>query len=181
MTDLLAALVDIRPVDSSDGRRNKRHTTSPADRSLSLGGSTRVPYPEPTSAATTAVMRGNRSRDTRPEVRLRSELHRRGLRFRKDFPLRAGGRTIRVDIVFTRRRLAVFVDGCFWHGCPDHGRSPRSNKEYWTAKLARNAERDSSTNEALAAAGWHVLRLWEHDSPDAAASAVESKLQALAR
>lgn len=155
--------------------------SSPDDKSLSLGDSIRVPYPAPTSAAVTAVMKGNRSRDTRPEVRLRSELHRRGLRFRKDYVIQLDGRRIRADIVFTRQRLAVFVDGCFWHGCPQHGRRPRSNAEYWAAKLARNAERDRMANDALVAAGWRVLRLWEHENPEEAASSVMAALRDLVR
>jgi DNA mismatch endonuclease (patch repair protein) len=87
-------------------------------------------------------MEANRRRDTAPEVRLRSLLHRAGLRFRCDHPIRIDGRIVRVDIVFTRRRLAVFVDGCFWHGCAEHGQIPQANRDYWAAKLTRNAQRD---------------------------------------
>jgi DNA mismatch endonuclease (patch repair protein) len=112
-------------------------------------------------------MKGNRKRDTKPEVRLRSVLHAAGLRFRKDFPIRPddGGRLIRVDLAFTRRRVAVFVDGCFWHGCPSHGTQPRSNPDYWRLKLARNIERDREVDQRLHAAGWTVVRLWEHEHP----------------
>jgi DNA mismatch endonuclease (patch repair protein) len=121
-------------------------------------------------------MRGNRKRDTRPEVRLRSELHSRGLRFRKDYLIRAPSVRVRVDIAFPRPRLAVFVDGCFWHGCPEHGTVPRSNARYWSAKLARNRERDEFVDECLEAEGWTVFRIWEHAEPVDAASLVEEML-----
>lgn len=108
-------------------------------------------------------MASNRRRDTVPEVRLRSALHRRGLRFRVDMPIPARDRRpIRPDIVFTQSRLAVFVDGCFWHGCPDHGSSPRANADYWVPKLARNKQRDVEADRLLRLAGWSVLRVWEH-------------------
>ena len=126
--------------------------------------------PLPTSAKASAVMRANVRTDTRPEKRLRSELHRMGLRFRKDYPIRGlGGRPVRPDIVFTRAQVAVFVDGCFWHRCPIHGSVPRSNTDYWGPKLARNVERDHEVDARLEAAGWDIVRVWEHeDAPDAA-------------
>ena len=117
-------------------------------------------------------MKGNRSRDTRPEVRLRSALHRRGLRFRKEYAVHLADRRVKVDIAFTRDRIAVFVDGCFWHGCPEHGHQPRSNTHYWGPKLDRNRARDVAATRGLEEAGWRVLRLWEHVPPDDAASAV---------
>ena len=122
-----------------------------------------VAYPHPKSSAVSAAMRGNRRRDTRPEVALRSALHRLGLRFRADYfvPLR-DARGIRVDIAFTRLQVAVMVDGCFWHGCPEHGHVPSRNPQYWPAKFARNAVRDRLVNERLEERGWHVLRIWEH-------------------
>lgn len=107
-------------------------------------------------------MRGNRRADTRPEVDLRSALHRLGLRFRKDHRVQAGDVRVKVDVAFTRRRLAVFVDGCYWHSCPEHGHVPIANAQYWPAKLARNRARDRRVNEALRRGGWIVLRLWEH-------------------
>jgi len=107
-------------------------------------------------------MQAIRRVNTKPEVLLRSALHRAGYRFRKDHRVRAGEVWVRPDIVFTRRRVAVFVDGCFWHGCPDHGRQPTSNEWYWSPKLARNQERDGRNSAALEAAGWRVIRLWEH-------------------
>ena len=114
------------------------------------------------SPATRSVMQANRSRDTGPELALRRELHRLGLRYRVDVrPIPALPR--RADIVFSRSKVAVFVDGCFWHGCPDHGTLPKSNVEFWKAKLARNVERDRESDQALLDAGWQVLRVWEHD------------------
>ena len=109
-------------------------------------------------------MQGNRKRDTRPELALRSELHRRGLRYRIDTkPLES--LRCRADIVFRRQKVAVFVDGCFWHGCPEHGTSPRTNASYWSAKIARNMERDRLNGAELSTAGWAVVRVWEHEIP----------------
>jgi DNA mismatch endonuclease, patch repair protein len=125
------------------------------------------------SPAVSAAMRGNRRADTRPEVAVRGELHRRGLRFRKDHLLSLpGARGVRVDIAFTRARVAVFIDGCFWHGCPDHGREPRRNTSYWGPKLARNRARDRLVTERLTEDGWRVIRIWEHTPPVDAADLV---------
>jgi len=121
-------------------------------------------------------MRRNPRRDTKPEVALRSVLHRSGLRFRKDLPIRTSDRTVRPDIVFTRARLAVFVDGCFWHQCPLHGNVPRANTAYWGPKLARNVGRDRAVDEALAGAGWTVLRAWEHERATEVAERVRATL-----
>jgi DNA mismatch endonuclease, patch repair protein len=108
-------------------------------------------------------MRAIRRADTKPELALRSALHRAGYRFRKDYrlDLDAGAR-VRPDIAFTARRVAVFVDGCFWHACPEHGRNPAVNEWYWAPKLRRTVERDRAADAALAAAGWRVIRIWEH-------------------
>lgn len=124
-----------------------------------------LPYPHPTSADVSQRMRRNPRRNTKPEIAVRAELHGRGLRFRKDLPIRAPGRVVRPDVVFTRARLAVFVDGCFWHACPIHGNQPRANTDYWQPKLARNVARDRAVETALAEAGWRVLRAWEHEDP----------------
>lgn len=146
---------------------------------VALGGGLRVPYPEPRDAAATKVGKGNRRTDTKPEVALRSELHRRGLRFRKDHPIRVEGRRpIRPDVVFTRARVAVFVDGCFWHGCPEHQVVPKSNPGYWIPKLRRNTERDCEADAALEADGWTVLRFWEHEDPAQSAVAVALAVRA---
>ena len=110
-------------------------------------------------------MQGNHSRDTRPEIAVRSALHRTGLRFRKHArPLPS--LKCEADVVFPRERIAVFVDGCFWHGCPEHGKRPGEPGGYWHAKLERNASRDRRNDVALKAAGWLVVRVWEHEPPD---------------
>lgn len=109
-------------------------------------------------------MQGNRSRDTKPELAVRRLLHAQGFRYRVNArPLTSLPRT--ADIVFTRAKVAVFIDGCYWHGCPLHYRAPASNIDYWTAKLARNLARDGATSEALRLAGWTVLRFWAHEDP----------------
>ena len=104
-----------------------------------------------------------RRAETKPETQLRSVLHARGLRFRKDYRLDLAGGRVRPDVVFTRWKVAVFVDGCFWHVCPEHGRQPTSNEWYWTPKLRRNVERDRQADALLAAAGWRAVRVWEHE------------------
>jgi len=138
-----------------------------------------LPYPQPTSAAVTAVMKGNRRTDTRPEVRVRSLLHRAGLRFRKNLLIRTDELSVRPDIVFTRARVAVFIDGCFWHSCPDHGTTPRANTGYWGPKLERNLARDARVNAALCSAGWAVVRIWEHVNPTKAAARVAATVQSV--
>ncbi|AZC14464.1 very short patch repair endonuclease [Microbacterium sp. ABRD28] len=117
------------------------------------------------------TMLANRRRDTMPELRVRKLLHAAGLRYRVDVAPIPMLRS-RADIVFTRRRIAIFIDGCFWHGCPLHGTTPRANADYWVPKLARNTARDTETTATLTQAGWHVLRYWEHESPDLVAHAI---------
>ncbi|GFG52314.1 hypothetical protein MAGR_37550 [Mycolicibacterium agri] len=107
-----------------------------------------------------------RRRDTKPEVKLRSALHGLGFRFRKDYAIKVNGKVIRPDVAFTRHRIAVFIDGCFWHSCPKHGRKPSVNSDYWSPKLEGNARRDLQQTCALRAAGWVVLRFWEHEDLD---------------
>lgn len=119
-------------------------------------------------------MRAIKRTGTKPEIALRAALHAMGLRFRKDLRLDLPDRRVRPDIVFTRRRVAVFVDGCFWHACPEHGRPPTSNDWYWTPKLQRNVERDREADQALAAAGWTVVRCWEHEPVSEAAERVRA-------
>jgi DNA mismatch endonuclease (patch repair protein) len=136
------------------------------------GAMTQVPpAPGPSSPAARAVMRGNRSTDTSAEIALRRELHRLGLRYRVNTAPVSGVRC-RADVVFTRRKVAVFVDGCFWHSCSEHGTAPRTNSAYWNAKLRRNVERDRANDAALARAGWTVVRVWEHEVPESAARRV---------
>ncbi|MGD0701294.1 MAG: very short patch repair endonuclease [Trebonia sp.] len=125
-------------------------------------GATGKPYPFPKTPGVTANMKANRRTDTKPELALRTALHAMGYRYRKDHRLDLPSRRVRPDIAFTRRKVAVFVDGCFWHACPDHGSKPKSNEWYWSPKLARNVERDRAADDALLQAGWTVIRLWEH-------------------
>lgn len=108
---------------------------------------------------------------TKPEIALRKELHQRGARFRVQVKVPGNNRRT-IDIAFTRARLAVLVDGCFWHGCPEHGTSPRANSEWWRWKLARNQARDADTDRLLGEAGWCSLRLWEHEPVETAAERV---------
>lgn len=133
-------------------------------------------YPKPMNEGRSRNMRANRRTGTKPEVALRKALHSLGYRYRKDLRLDlAEGVRVRPDIVFTARKVAVFVDGCFWHVCPEHGRQPTTNEWYWTPKLRRNMERDRAADAALTKAGWRVVRLWEHESLP---SAVETVIEA---
>lgn len=124
-------------------------------------------------------MASTAGRDTKPERLLRRELHRRGLRFRVDQPVLRDRRR-RADIVFTRARVAVFVDGCFWHGCPQHATWPRANAAFWREKIATNRMRDADTTAQLEAEGWVVVRIWEHADVDNAADHVEQVVRARA-
>lgn len=123
-------------------------------------------------------MKSNRRTDTKPEIALRSALHRLGLRFRKDHRIDVDGLRVRPDIVFTRARVAIFVDGCFWHRCPEHGLMPRANRDYWEPKLARNVERDTRVTAELRDAGWTVIRVWEHEDTGLVAQAILDQLAA---
>ena len=116
------------------------------------------------------------SRDTAPEVAVRRLLHRSGLRYRvnvrvPDMPRRT------VDIVFGRQKLAVFMDGCFWHGCPEHATSPKSNAEWWRTKLDRNMVRDRETTQHMVDLGWRVMRFWEHEAPETVALEITKALE----
>lgn len=113
-----------------------------------------------------------RRRDTKPERAVRSLLHAAGLRYRVDYPVVVEGVRVRPDVAFTALRLAVFVDGCFWHGCPEHGGQPGKNTAYWGPKLAANVARGSRHTKLLESAGWVVLRFWEHVPPEEVAEHV---------
>ncbi len=135
----------------------------------------RSPFASTTAAA--RRMSNQRRRDTDPELALRRELHRMGLRYfvhRRPLPqLRR-----EADIVFPRARVAVFVDGCFWHGCPEHGRRVHTtNPWYWPEKIERNQKRDADTDHRLCAAGWTVIRCWEHDNPDEIAKRIQETVE----
>lgn len=122
-------------------------------------------------------MQANRRRDTRPELALRRILHAHGWRFRVDYPPIPGLRR-RADIAFPKRKIAVFVDGCYWHACPAHGTQAKSNAAFWADKLSSNERRDRDTDERLGQAGWTVVRVWEHEQPAEAAERVETQLRA---
>lgn len=123
-------------------------------------------------------MSRNARRDTKPERAVRQALHAGGLRFRVDHPLQLDDIRVRPDVVFTRYRVAVFVDGCFWHGCPDHGNVPQRNRAYWVPKLQRNLDRDSRVDGALRQAGWQVVRVWEHEPAENTVCRVRAALDA---
>jgi DNA mismatch endonuclease (patch repair protein) len=109
-------------------------------------------------------MQAVKPRDTAPEKALRSELHKLGLRYQIDTrPVKELNR--RADIIFRSAKVAIFVDGCFWHGCPKHGTQAKANAEFWRNKIRRNQERDTETNKLLKKAGWKVIRVWEHEDP----------------
>ena len=139
-----------------------------------------MPIALPTSDHAAATMRANRGRDTAPEVALRSALHARGLRFRKNYRLDLdAGRRVRPDIVFPKLRLAVFVDGCFWHGCQKHRSLPTSNAAFWKRKIEGTQGRDRKQSAWLQAAGWTVVRVWEHDLPEPAVQTIVDLVNAL--
>lgn len=133
--------------------------------------------PFASSPAVRARMQGQARRDTAPELAIRRALHRQGLRYRVDVRPDASIRR-RADVVFPRQRVAVFVDGCFWHGCLDHGVWPRTNQAWWREKIERNKRRDLETTRLLEDRGWTVLRVWEHDDPEVVASTTRSIVEA---
>ncbi|KAB2340904.1 very short patch repair endonuclease [Actinomadura rudentiformis] len=122
-------------------------------------------------------MKANRGRDTKPELALRRAVHALGLRYRVSVrPLPGVRRT--ADLVFTRAKVAVFLDGCYWHGCPDHHTKAATNAAYWADKVEKNRARDRETDALLEAAGWMAVRVWEHEDPREAALKVESIVRA---
>jgi DNA mismatch endonuclease (patch repair protein) len=129
-----------------------------------------------TDPLTSRRMANQRRRDTRAEIDLRLELHSRGLRYRVNAAIPGLPRR-RADITFSKSRVVVFVDGCFWHGCREHKAVPKTNAGWWAAKLARNVERDRETDAHLAALGWRVIRIWEHEDLERAADLVEAAVR----
>jgi DNA mismatch endonuclease, patch repair protein len=122
-----------------------------------------------------ASMRANKSRDTKPELSLRQAVHARGMRYRVGIrPIPSLRRT--ADLVFTKARVAVFLDGCFWHGCPQHHTVAKTNATFWAEKVRRNRERDAETDRVLTEQGWVVIRVWEHDDPERAAERIDALL-----
>jgi DNA mismatch endonuclease, patch repair protein len=121
-------------------------------------------------------MRNTPRRDTLAEMRIRKRLHAMGLRYSVDAKLQANMRR-RADVVFKKARVAVFIDGCFWHGCPEHGTWPKANADFWREKILTNKRRDSDTDTILRRSGWEVLRIWEHEDPNAAAALIASRVR----
>ena len=150
-------------------RKATKKLTAPSER-------TRKPrrrrgVPEPSSAEAKRRMEAQQRRDTAPEIAIRSAVHRRGLRFWVDrSPLPKLRR--RADLVFPRAKVAVYVDGCFWHGCPAHGTWPKANAEWWRSKIHANQLRDEDTHSRLKNSGWIPIRIWEHEDPEKAAERV---------
>ncbi len=116
-------------------------------------------------------MLGNRRSDTAPELSVRRLVHRSGLRYRVDYQPTPDLRR-KADLVFTKARVAVFIDGCYWHGCPEHFSMPKTNRSYWMTKIEGNRRRDADTDQRLRSADWTVLRFWEHDDPAAVAARI---------
>ena len=133
------------------GRRERPHR-------VRLGRDLVVDYPTPSSASASVTMRRNRGRDTAPELAVRRALFAAGHRYRVHRRIQLAELSVRPDIVFVRARVAVFIDGCFWHGCPAHGTQPKANAGYWGPKLERNQRRDRRNTAALISAGCQVVR-----------------------
>ncbi len=121
-------------------------------------------------------MRSNRGRDTKPELRVRRLVHARGMRYRVNVrPVPGFRRT--ADLLFSKARVIVLIDGCFWHGCAVHYTSPKTNREFWAAKIQQNRARDVETVALLEEEGWRVLRFWEHCDPVDIADAIEKAVR----
>lgn len=135
----------------------------------------RTSNPAASSPAALARMQRQPQKDTLPELDLRRELHRRGLRYRTHLPVIDG--RLKHDIVFVGPRIVVEVRGCFWHNCPLHGTQPKKNSAWWAAKLAANCRRDADTERRLRAAGWALVTVWEHEEAKDAADAIERRVR----
>jgi DNA mismatch endonuclease (patch repair protein) len=133
--------------------------------------------PKASSETARRTMQANKRTDTSIEMAIRRRLHASGLRYRVDHPADASDKRRRADIVFTRARIAIFIDGCFWHGCPEHYVEPKANSEYWLPKIARNRERDLDSTRRLQEAGWTVMRFWEHEDPDLVAAEITTAIR----
>ena len=133
--------------------------------------------PTASSPSVSARMSRQRRRDTAVELELRKALHALGCRYRVAYPVPGLPRRT-IDIAFTRRRVAVSALGCFWHGCPEHGTSPKANSAWWAQKISRNRARDDETRQHLDSLGWLVAEVWEHDSVAIAVDRVQTALRA---
>lgn len=133
------------------------------------------PHPGSSSEAVSRRMSTLKRRDNDAELALRRALHAAGCRYRVTYPVPGLPRRT-IDIAFTRAKVAVFVDGCFWHGCPEHGTSPRANSAWWRTKIEANRARDDDTSQHLVAQGWRVLRFWEHEDVSGSVAMITSVL-----
>lgn len=156
-----------------DGARRQGCATCTGRHGRTMSSNYRPPA---SSAGVSQRMSRHPRRDTTPELMLRRALHARGLRYRTHLPV-PGLRRRTIDIAFTRRRLAVFVDGCFWHGCGDHRSIPAANRDWWSTKIAATIARDTETERVLAEQGWSVLRIWEHEPVSVAVDLVVRALR----
>lgn len=155
--------------NSNDGTRH--NATTGADHAT-------LTKPIASSEVVRANMKRQKRRDTRCELAVRRHLHSVGLRYRVDFrPLQS--QRFRADIGWKSLKLAIFIDGCFWHGCPEHGTTPRSNTEWWTEKLSQNKQRDVRAVQQLEDEGWTVLRFWEHEPAEKVADVIISLVSTL--
>lgn len=139
-----------------------------------MAASTRV---APSTPEASFRMQRVRQKNTSAESALRRELHACGLRYRIHVPVLTKSRRV-ADIAFSGLRIVVFVDGCFWHGCPEHGTWPKQNAEFWRAKILANQVRDRDTDARLRADGWKVVRVWAHEAPHVAASRIAKMVRA---
>lgn len=128
------------------------------------------------STASRRTMQANTRTNTSPELAVRTLLHHQGLRYRVDWPLPIDGRR-RADIAFTKAKVVVFIDGCFWHSCPTHYVPPKRNAEYWLQKRIANRVRDRDTDRRMREIGWTVVRIWEHEVPEKAVAKIVDVLQ----
>jgi len=136
-------------------------------------------YPFPISSNVSTVMRANTRTNTKPEIKYRSALHKSGYRFRKDYLIYLPERNIHIDIAFPSIKLAVFIDGCYWHGCPLHYKVPKHNKSYWRKKILKNKRRDNEVNRILLNNKWKIVRIWEHERLEKCIGKLSSKIDYL--
>lgn len=134
------------------------------------------PHPGASTDSVSRRMSSLKRRDTAPELAVRRRLHAAGLRYRVAFPV-PGQRRRTIDIAFTGKKLAVFIDGCFWHGCPEHGTAPAANADWWVAKIDANRARDADTDRLLNELGWLSLRFWEHEDPSKVSAIIRATLR----
>lgn len=167
--------LDLNPNNSLDGTAVGRRVRRVSGASVEASASTRQ-IPSGTSVG--QRMARQQSRDTGPEVAIRREMHRRGMRYRLWWPVPGSSRRT-IDVALPGRRVAVFIDGCFWHGCPVHATWPKANAEWWAQKIRRNCERDLETDRLLGDQGWRVVRIWEHEPVTDAVDRIEDCLREL--